>query len=685
MAEKKTYEASDIQTLKDLEAVRKRPGMYIGGTGQEGFMHLIWELIDNSIDEAAAGFCTKLDITFHKDKSVEVSDNGRGIPVDLHPGRKKVTALEIVFTELHAGGKFKTGAYGASGGLHGVGASVVNALSTELITEVDRNGKTWRLAFQNGVAGKFTNNDRKKQFTQGHELEKVKSISPNKTGTRIRFWTNRDLFDPEAYYDLEGVCSRVKRACCLVPGLKATVIDKTGTQSKTILEFVSRNGLPDLLKENLDDKTPLTKPIVISGIDTFTETVPVDGKPTKVERECEVEIALLWTNDYENNVQSFVNTIPTTNGGTHVVGFDKALIFSINKFVLANTKKLASLEKENTKGNLGKKEDIYEGLMAAIKVIVPEPQFKGQTKQELGTPEIQSIVYKIAVRNLSNWFQKQGPKTHINIIRNKIADAIIAREAARQTRDNKRRTSSKVSATAMPNKLADCRSHGEDSELILVEGDSAAGPAKAGRDSEFMAILPLRGKIVNASKASQKQVLDNAEAQSIFMSLGAGIGDEFKIEESRYGRVIILCDADVDGSHIRCLLLTLFHEYLFDYLKEGHVYAAQPPLYTTRVGNETYRAFSEKERDELTKKLATGNKKAENIRWQRFKGLGEMNVDELAHCALNPETRILKKMTLADVKKAKNMIDILMGSETSKRQKYLTTHGALSNPEILDI
>lgn len=680
---KSSYEAADIQTLKDLEAVRKRPGMYIGGTGQEGFMHLVWELLDNAIDEASAGFCSKLNITFYKDGSIEISDNGRGIPVDLHPGRKKVTALEVVFTELHAGGKFKTGAYGATGGLHGVGASVVNALSTELIVEVDRNGKTWRLGFQDGVAGKFTNNDIKKKFTPGHELEKVKSVSANKTGTRVRFWPNRDLFDPSVEIDYDEVCSRIKRVCCLVPGLKAEVINKR-TSGTPPFNFVSRNGLPDLLKENLGDRTALTKPLIISGMESFTEQVQVDGKTTKVERECEVEIALLWTDDYQSDVQSFVNTISTPDGGTHILGFDKALMFTINKTLLTNVKKLSTLAKENTKGNLAKKEDIYEGLMAAIKVSFPEPQFKGQTKQELGTPKVQSIVYQIANKRLTNWFQKEGPKAHVNLIKDKIANAIIAREAARQTRDNKRKATSAINSTALPNKLADCRTHGEDSELILVEGDSAAGPAKAGRDSEFMAILPLRGKIVNASKASQKQVLDNAEAQSIFMSLGAGIGNEvFDLEKSRYGRLVILCDADVDGSHIRCLLLTLIYNYLRPLLEAGRVYAAQPPLYKTRIGNETYRAFSEEERDALTKKLSQ-NRKSDSIVWQRFKGLGEMNVDELEHCALNPETRVLKQITLTDAKKAKDMIDILMGSETSRRQKYLTENGALS-AEVLDI
>lgn len=679
-----SYEAADIQTLKDLEAVRKRPGMYIGGTGQEGYMHLIWELVDNAIDEAAGGFCNKMSVTFHKDGSIEVGDCGRGIPVELYPGKKKITALEVVFTELHAGGKFKAGAYGATGGLHGVGASVVNALSTALIAEVDRSGKTWRLGFKDGVAGKFLNNDNRKKFTAGHELEKVKSVSSGKTGTRIRFWPNIELFDESVNIDYNEVCSRVKRACCLVPGLKAEVIDKR-TSGVPPFTFVSRAGLPDLLKENLGDKTPLTKPILISGIDKFTETVQIDGKPTKTERECEVEIALLWTNSYESNIQSFVNTVPTPNGGTHMLGFDKALIFSINKIVLANVKKLASLAKKNT-GNLAKKEDIYEGLLAAIKVVVPEPQFKGQTKQELGTPEVQSIVYKIANKRLTNWFQNEGPKSHVNTIKDKIVNAVITREAARLTRDNKRKATNKFSSSAMPNKLADCRSHGPDSELILVEGDSAAGPAKAGRDSEFMAILPLRGKIVNASKASQKQVLDNTEAQSIFMSLGAGVGnEEFDIEKARYGRVIILCDADVDGSHIRCLLITLFYYYLRPLLEEGCIYAAQPPLYTTKVGNETHRAFTEEEREALTKKLATNNRKAENIRWQRFKGLGEMNVDELAHCALDPATRILKQITLEDVKIAKNMIETLMGRETSRRQKYLAKHGALANPELLDI
>ena len=565
------YDADSIQTLKDMEAVRKRPGMYIGGTGQGGLMQLLWELIDNAVDEATTGHCTKAQITFHKDGSVEVADNGRGIPVNEHPQRKKISALEVVFTELHAGGKFKAGAYGATGGLHGVGASVVNALSSKLQVEVDREGKTWGLDFKDGTAGKFSSGT---AFRSGHTLKKLKTVSKTKTGTRVRFWANREIFDPEAEFDFEEVCRRVKRACCLVPGLKITVTDKR-KGGKSPFEFVSKNGLIDLLKESLGDEKPINKPLTITGTQTFEEKVPVDGKPTKVLRECQVQIALMWTDRYDSEVQSFVNTVPTPDGGTHLAGFDRALQFVTNNIMLTNMKKLSKLQKEGS-GGVAKKEDIYEGLLAAVKVDFPEPQFRGQTKRELGTPQIQSIVYQVAKNKLTSWTEKEAPKAHINAIRDKIANAILARTASRQALENKRRAA-KVNSTGMPDKLADCRTPGPDAELIIVEGESAAGPAKAGRDAEYMAILPLRGKVVNAAKASQKQVLDNAEAQALFTAIGTGIQGDFVLENARYGRIIILCDADVDGSHIRCLLLTLIHKYMPKLLEGGQGICSSTP------------------------------------------------------------------------------------------------------------
>ncbi len=675
----KGYDADAIQTLEGLEAVRKRPGMYIGGTGSQGLMHLVWELLDNAVDEAAAGFADRVDITLHRDNSVEVADNGRGIPIDRH-AKRKVSALEVVLTELHAGGKFGGSAYGASGGLHGVGASVVNALSSRLVAQVDRDGHTHELGFNERVAGQFSGST----FTAGHHLEKVKRISKNKTGTRIRFWSDRDIFDPEARFDVDQVRDRVVQACFLVPGVKIRVVDKRSGGSAEPFEFVSRGGLADLV-DHLSSGGNACEVITLSGIDTFTERVPVNGKMSDVQRECIVEVALRWVKEYETRVESFVNTIPTSHGGTHTAGFDRALTRAVNDVLLKDTRKLAKLARDNKHRAI--KEDVQEGLVAACKVVFPEPQFRGQTKQELGTPAIEKIVYDVVKRGLTDWFTASGPRTHVTAVREKLSNAVINRVSSRQMLETRRRAAS-MGSTGMPDKLADCRRHGPDSELIIVEGDSAAGPAKAGRDAEYMAILPLRGKVVNAGKATMKQVMDNAEAQALFTAIGAGSGRDFDLESARYGRIVILCDADVDGSHIRCLLLTLIHEYMRPLLEAGRVYVAQPPLYSCRLGDTVHRAFSDEERDETTARLTKGGRKAENLRWNRFKGLGEMNVEELAECALDPETRILRRLTMDDgaaAGHAAELFETLMGADVARRREYLIANSALLDPAALDV
>ena len=673
------YDADAIQTLEGLEAVRKRPGMYIGGTGSQGLMHLVWELMDNAVDEAAAGFADRIEITLHRDNSVEVADNGRGIPIDRH-AKRKVSALEVVLTELHAGGKFGGGAYGASGGLHGVGASVVNALSARLVAQVDRDGHTHELGFSERVAGQFSGST----FTAGHQLEKVKRISKNKTGTRIRFWSDRDIFDPEARIEVDQVRERVVQACFLVPGVKIRVVDKRSGGSAEPFEFVSRGGLADLV-DHLSSGGNACEVITLSGIDTFTERVPIDGKMADVQRECTVEVALRWVKGYDTEVESFVNTIPTIHGGTHTTGFDRALTRAVNDVLLKDTRKLAKLARDNKHRAI--RDDVQEGLVAACKVVFGEPQFRGQTKQELGTPAIEKIVYDVVKRGLTDWFTTSGPRTHVTAVREKMANAVINRVSSKQMLETRRRAAS-MGSTGMPDKLADCRKHGPDSELIIVEGDSAAGPAKAGRDASYMAILPLRGKVVNAGKATMKQVLDNAEAQALFTAIGAGSGRDFDLESARYGRIVILCDADVDGSHIRCLLLTLIHEYMRPLLEAGRVYVAQPPLYSCRIGDTVHRAFSDEERDELTARLTKGGRKAENLRWNRFKGLGEMNVEELAECALDPETRILRRLTMEDgaaASDAAELFETLMGADVARRREYLIANSTLLDPATLDV
>ena len=674
----KGYDADAIQTLEGLDAVRKRPGMYIGGTGGPGLMHLVWELVDNAVDEAAAGHARKIEITMHRDQSVEVADDGRGIPIDRH-AKRKVSALEVVLTELHAGGKFGGGAYGASGGLHGVGASVVNALSTKLVAQVDRDGHTHELAFSERVAGQFSGST----FTAGHDLVRVKRISKNKTGTRIRFWPDREIFDDDARIDADEIRQRIVQSCFLVPGVKVRLVDKRAGGGEPF-EFVSRGGLADLV-DHLSVGDNACEVITLSGISEFTERVPVDGKMQDVDRECTVEVALRWVKGYDPRVESFVNTIPTSQGGTHTVGFDRALTRAVNDILLKDTRKLAKLAKENK--HRATREDVQEGLVAALKVVFPEPQFRGQTKQELGTPAVEKIVYEVVKRGLTDWFSGGGPKTHVNAVRDKLTNAVINRVTSKQLLETRRKAAS-MGSTGMPDKLADCRNHGPGSELVIVEGDSAAGPAKAGRNSANTAILPLRGKVVNAGKATLKQVLDNAEAQALFTAIGAGSGKDFDIDAARYGRIVILCDADVDGSHIRCLLLTLIHEYMQPLLTEGRVFAAQPPLYSLRVGDTIHRAFTDEERDEITATLAKGGRKVENLKWNRFKGLGEMNVEELAECALDPETRILKRLTMEDGKEAKaaaRLFDVLMGSDVTQRRDYLIANSTLLDPTALDV
>jgi DNA gyrase subunit B len=675
-----SYDASHIQVLKGLEAVRKRPGMYIGGTGADGLQHLLWELIDNAVDEAAAGHAGRVEITFHRDRSIEVTDDGRGIPIDVKD--KGRTALEVVFTELHAGGKFGSGAYSASGGLHGVGASVVNALSTKLVAEVDRDGRTWRLSFLDRMPGRFEPDG---SFTPTSQLEEVKRVRRSTTGTRVRFWPDAEVFDPEATIEYGLVRERIARMCFLVPGLKIRLVDKRPGASSEPEEFVSKGGLADFV-DYLSVGENLTEVVRLAGSGTFTEKVAQGGTMTEVARTCEVEVALRWVKGFDTTLVSFVNTIPTPEGGTHVAGLERAMTYVVNDLLLADLRKLAKLAREGK--DKATKDDIQEGLVCALKVTLPEPQFRGQTKEELGTPQVQSIVYDVVKSGLTAWIKGDGKKTHVANVRDKIANAVINRVSSKAALEAKRKAAT-LGSTGMPDKLADCRVHGPEAELVIVEGDSAAGPAKQGRDAERVAVLPLRGKIVNAGKATLKQVLDNAEAQALITAIGAGSGKDFDLDAARYGRVVILCDADVDGSHIRCLLLTLFYHHMRPLLEAGRVFAAQPPLWTTKVSGRTHRAWSDAERDRITDELCRGtNRNPDNIEWMRFKGLGEMEVDELAETALDPGTRILKRMSMVDgaqASEAAELFETLMGNDVNRRRDYLLEHGELIDHTALDI
>ncbi|MEM7341514.1 MAG: DNA topoisomerase IV subunit B [Actinomycetota bacterium] len=667
------YDASKIQVLEGLEAVRKRPGMYIGGTGTEGLHHLVWEIIDNSVDEAAAGYASHIDVTLHKDGSIEVTDNGRGIPIDRKADGR--TGLEVVYTELHAGGKFGSGAYAASGGLHGVGASVVNALSSKLVAEVDRDGHTHRMVFFEREPGNYTAAG---TFKPSSKLAKVKKIPVKRTGTRVRFWPDLDVFDSEARLDHEQIKDHVARVCFLVPGLQVTLHDKRrpGTEAET---FQANGGLADYV-DFLSIGEPVTDIVTIHDESTFEEKVPVEGKLTTITRPCTIDVACRWVKGYDTTMVSFVNTIPTRDGGTHVAGFERALSKVANDDLLTDVKKLKKLAKDNN--HRASPSDIQEGLVAAVKVTFPEPQFKGQTKQELGTPAVQNLVYETVKSGLGDWMTGGGKKTQINALRDKMAQAVLNRVAAKQQLDARRKAAN-LSSNGMPDKLADCRRHGPDSELLIVEGNSAAGPAKNGRDSETMAVLPLRGKVVNAGKATLKQVVENTEAQALITAIGAGSGRDFDLESARYGRIIILCDADVDGSHIRCLLLTLIYHQMRPLLEHGHVYAAQPPLFATKHRGEHVYAYDDAERAEISERLNIPLEK-----WKRFKGLGEMNVEELAETTLNRETRVLKRMTMADgeqATKAARLFDVLMGNDVATRREYIIENSGLIDADVLDI
>ncbi|MEZ5321138.1 MAG: DNA topoisomerase IV subunit B [Microthrixaceae bacterium] len=673
------YDEHSIQVLEGLDAVRKRPGMYIGGTGSEGLHHLVWELVDNAVDEAAAGFANLIEVTLHKDRSVEVADNGRGIPTGLKDGKR--TALEYVYTELHAGGKFGSGAYSASGGLHGVGASVVNALSSRLVVEVDRDGLTQRLGFSERKPGRFGPNG---GFKATSQLEVIRKIPARRTGTRVRFWPDFDIFDPEATIEYPLVREHVAQVCFLVPGLKVRLLDKRGGEAREPEEFLAKGGLADYV-DFLSIGEPVCEVVTVFGSGTFTERVPVDGTMTDVERTCQVDVAFRWVKGYDTTVVSFVNTIPTREGGTHVAGFERAMTKVTNDVLLSGTKKLARLAKQGK--DRAEKSDVQEGLVAAVKVTFAEPQFKGQTKGELGTPAVQNIVYEAVRDGYTNWIGGGGRKTHVTAVRDKLAQAVLNRVSTKQALDTKRKAAN-LGSTGMPDKLADCRSHGPGAELLIVEGDSAAGPAKQGRNAEYMAVLPLRGKVVNAGKSNLKQVIENAEAQALITAVGAGSGPDFRLEDARYGRIIILCDADVDGSHIRCLLLTLIYHYMRPMLEDGRVFAAQPPLYTVKVGDRKFHAYSDDDKARLTAELCSGNRKAENLQWVRFKGLGEMDVEELAESCLDADTRILRRMTMDDAFAAKDageLFETLMGTDVARRRQYLLANSSLIDPELLDV
>ncbi|MBS5400938.1 MAG: type IIA DNA topoisomerase subunit B [Bifidobacterium sp.] len=743
---KDNYGADSLTVLEGLDAVRKRPGMYIGTTDSQGLMHCLWEIIDNAVDEALAGACDHITVTLHDDGSVEVADNGRGIPVDTEP-KTGLSGVEVVLTKLHAGAKFGNSSYNAVGGLHGVGSSVVNALSARLDIEVDRDGKTHHMAFHQGHPGVYTDADpahpspdapfKRTRKNKATELEIIGKVSPKTTGTRIRYWADSEIFNDTAEFSYEQLIDRVRQTSFLVPGLRITVIDEnipeTGDESvdevreideavsaegdagtaeaaptpgldgfstvaaesdaaepvpsvpatpahghARVEEFLHTGGVKDFV-DFLSKGEAVSDIWRITGEDTYEEeTQAVDDNgdlhARTITRTCGVDIALRWVNGYDTTMRSFVNVVETPGGGMHVDGFLNGITKQIRKAVEDNARKL----KVNLKDGAMRveRDDILAGLVAVVTVRIAEPQFQGQTKDVLGTAQVKPIVTRMTDRQFGEMItgSKRGYKEQSGRVLEKIVGEMHARIQARKTKEVTRRKNALESAS-MPPKLSDCQPGNDDvAELFIVEGDSALGTAKAARNSGFQALLPIRGKILNVQKASLSQMLSNKECAAIIQVVGAGSGPSFDIEQARYNKVIMMTDADVDGAHIRILLLTLFYRYMRPLIEHGRVYAAVPPLHRIALAGshkgEYIYTYSD---DELAGNLAELDRKhiAYNDDIQRYKGLGEMDADQLADTTMDPRTRMLRRIRMEDAAQASEIFSLLMGDDVPPRKQFI--------------
>lgn len=784
LKEQEQYDADSLTVLEGLDAVRKRPGMYIGTTDSQGLMHCLWEIIDNAVDEALAGACNHIIVTLHNDGSIEVADNGRGIPVDVEP-KTKLTGVEVVLTKLHAGAKFGNASYNAAGGLHGVGSSVVNALSLRLDVEVDRDGKTHHMAFHQGHPGVYSDADpenpspaspfKRTRKNKPTELEIIGTVSPKTTGTRVRYWADPEIFNSTARFSYEQLIDRVRQTSFLVPGLRITVIDEhvpegefsdiqeidvsasddanANTSDLTddlafkdesqatvdnesnelnqseyeseesesdgesevesdgeidseseeseesteqsvansesarelqnnhhprVVEFLHNGGVKDFV-DFLSKGQAISDIWRISGEDTYVEeTQAVDSAgdlhAQQVTRKCGVDIAMRWVNGYDSTIVSFVNVVETPGGGMHVDGFLQGLTKQIRKAVEDNARKLkVNLKDSNTKIE---RDDILAGMVAVVTVRIAEPQFQGQTKDVLGTAQVKPIVTKMTDAQFGEMISgsKRGFKEQSARVLEKIVSEMHARIQARKTKEVTRRKNALESAS-MPPKLSDCQPGNDDvAELFIVEGDSALGTAKAARNSAFQALLPIRGKILNVQKASLAQMLSNKECAAIIQVVGAGSGASFDISQARYNKIVMMTDADVDGAHIRILLLTLFYRYMRPLIEHGHVYAAVPPLHRIalagkRKGEYIY-TYSD---DELAGKLDDLQAKGIdfNSDIQRYKGLGEMDADQLADTTMDPRTRMLRRIRMEDAQQASEVFDLLMGDDVPPRKQFI--------------
>ena len=672
------YTAKHLSVLEGLDAVRKRPGMYIGSTDSRGLMQCLWEIIDNAVDEALIGHCARITVTLGRDGWVEVVDDGRGIPVDVEP-KTGLSGVEVVMTRLHAGGKFGGGSYGASGGLHGVGASVVNALSSRMDVAVDRDGRTHLMSFSRGVAGEFAKGGPDSVFVARSGLRLGAKVARKKTGTRIRYWSDPQIFLPDATIDLEELRARARQSAFLVPGLCLVVRDERH-DDVTEDEFRFAGGISEFVEYLAPDEA-VSAPIRLHGVGHFHETVPVlDSRghlnPQEVERELTVDIALRWGNGYDTTIRSFVNIIATTKGGTHLSGFERGLVRAVNEQLRA-----AKLLRANDDPVI--KDDVLEGLTAVVTVRLPEPQFEGQTKEILGTSAATRIVAHVVQREMGKVLgsTKRGEKAQARAILEKVVSAARARVAARQHKELQRRKNA-LESSSLPAKLVDCRSDDvERTELFIVEGDSALGTAKLARSSEFQALLPIRGKILNVQKSSVADMLKNAECASLIQVIGAGSGRTFDLDSVRYGKVIIMTDADVDGAHIRTLLLTLFHRYMQPLLDDGRVYAAVPPLHRLEVvgarsGQEqVIYTYSDTQMRRTVADLTSKGKRVKDP-VQRYKGLGEMDAQQLRETTMDPAHRTLRRVRLADAEAASSVFELLMGNEVGPRREFLVAGAA---------
>ena len=640
----KQYTADSIQSLEGIEHVRLRPSMYIGDVGVRGLHHLVYEVVDNSIDEALAGYCDTISVTIHQDNSITVTDNGRGIPVDMHK-KEGVSALEVVMTKIGAGGKFDKDSYKVSGGLHGVGVSVVNALSTNLVATVHRNGKIYE-----------------QKYSRGRALGDVEEIgSSEKTGTIVTFSPDGDIFN-SLEYNFNTLASRLRELAYLNRGITITITDERVVEDGEFLknEFYSKGGLKEFVEFIDENREPLM------------------GKVIYMEGEIEdipVEVAMRYNTSFNENLHSYVNNINTHEGGTHLTGFRRALTRTLKKFADEN---MNSKEKDKVEIT---GDDFREGLTAIVSVKVMEPQFEGQTKTKLGNSEVSGAVDKIVSEMLQN-FLEENPN-EAKVIVDKVVLAAKARQAAKKAREMVQRKNP-MGGSGLPGKLADCSSKDPfESEIFLVEGDSAGGTAKQGRDRHFQAILPLRGKILNVEKAMQHKVFENEEIRNIYTALGVTVGTEedpkaLNTAKLRYHKIVIMCDADIDGSHISTLILTFFFRYMKELIENGHIYIATPPLYLLKRGSKAIYAWGEKEREDLQKELSTdGTGKGVSI--QRYKGLGEMNAEQLWDTTMNPENRTLRQVTIDSASEADRIFSMLMGDDVPPRREFIEKNAIYAN------